>query len=142
MSSCTLSADQEATLNRSINNHLSAMNEGRMLQYLSEIHPLAVRYYKDKGDSVFEAHFELKNMNSEVYYQDPIIKQIEKEGDVIHVEFEVLEISSNLFDEQASPLKVFALSSDNGKTWYFLHDNDYTDDHVLKKEERLINIKQ
>ncbi len=118
------------------------MNEGRMLQYLSEIHPLAVRYYKDKGDSVFEAHFELKNMNSEVYYQDPIIKQIEKEGDVIHVEFEVLEISSNLFDEQASPLKVFALSSDNGKTWYFLHDNDYTDDHVLKKEERLINIKQ
>ncbi|TNE96234.1 MAG: hypothetical protein EP322_08745, partial [Bacteroidetes bacterium] len=100
ISSCTLSADQEATLNRSINNHLSAMNEGRMLQYLSEIHPLAVRYYKDKGDSVFEAHFELKNINSEVYYQDPIIKQIEKEGDVIHVEFEVLEISSNLFDEE------------------------------------------
>lgn len=144
LSSCALNAEQEAQLNRAINRHLSAMNEGRMLQYLSEIHPTSVKYFKTKGDDIFKAHFSLVD-SVEVFepdhFQDPIIVTIEKEGSKIHVEYEVLKIQLGNFSNESTKYQIIAISEDDGGSWLFLHDGDYFNEEIFPASERLIKKK-
>lgn len=144
LASCTLNAEQEASLNRAINRHLGAMNEGRMLQFISEIHPNAVKFHKRKGNEHFEDHFRLVD-STEVfdpnYYQDPLIQESAKEGNTIHIRYEVLCISFQDFSEESLKYEIFAVSEDNGKTWSFLHKGDYYNDDILAPKQRLIQGK-
>lgn len=138
---CSLNAEQEASLNRAVNQHLSAMNDGRTLQFISEIHPSAVKYYKSKGDDLFKKHFTLID-SSEVYepdyYQDPLIKTIESKGERLHVRYEVLKIENIDGNTESVPYYMYATSEDNGKSWYFLEEGDYFNNDIIPAKERLI----
>ncbi len=120
------------------------MNDGRTLQYISEVHPSAVKYYKAKGDRFFKEHFMLVD-SSEVfnpdYYQDPIIKTIESKGEQLQVRYEVLKIETIDGYPESMPYNLFALSDDNGKSWYFLDEGDYFNNDIIPVKERLIDKK-
>lgn len=144
LAGCSLNAEQEASLNRAIHRHLSAMNEGRMLQFVSEVHPAAVRYYKEKGDDVFKTHFSLSDSTdiyNADYYQDPLIEEIESDGDRIQVRYKVLRIDVDDFNPESEDVEIFALSEDNGVSWIFLHDQDYFIDEIFPPKQRLIKGK-
>lgn len=142
LASCSLNAEQEASLNRAVNKHIGALNDGRLVQFIAETYPPAVKYYKSKGDAAFKEKFTLVDSIS-VYetavYQDPTILNVGKSELNIHVEYTVLCVTMKDLAPHSEERKLFALSSDGGKQWYFLHDEDYFNSAILPKNDRLIN---
>ena len=141
LAACTLSASQEASLQKAMSSYINAHNNGAVMAYVGFTHPNVVGFYKDKGDSVFRERFELfAPENGGDFLQDGNIQKIETKGNAIHVQYVFDSYQVRGLDERFSKVGIIAISSDQGKTWFFADKSDYINDTIFKKADRLIDL--
>ena len=138
LSSCSLNAEQEATLSESTTNYTEARKAGALLAYVSIQHPLVVRYYKEKGDSAFLKKFTVEP--KDYFSEDPVIRRIEKQDDDIHVLYEAKIIQSEWESGGDEVRRFVALSENNGRNWFFIDWSDYVDKSIATGLIRLIDL--
>ena len=135
LGSCALSGDQESTLNSAVNSFVDARNNGVLLSYVAYTHPNAVAYYKDQGDSLFVEKFDLSSEENSMYLQDGNIREIKSEGSVIHVKYDFLGIIDEYDKQSGVEVTIYAISNDDGVTWFFMDASDYENVKIVKKED-------
>lgn len=141
LAACTLSASQEATLQKAMSSYITAHNDGAVMAYVGFTHPTVVGFYQDKGDSVFRERFELFTPeNGGDFLQDGKIKVIETKGNVIHVHYIFDSFRTRGLDQEVSDHDIIAISNDEGKSWFFADKIDYQNDSIFNPKERLIKL--
>ncbi len=104
-------------------------------------HPDYVRELKQQGDSVL-----LKQMDcSEDYqqgikYSDPTLRNTQTSDDTIHVYYELDIEKGTDGTKQRRAEGLYAISEDDGKTWFFLSKEVYRDKQACKSLHRLLDI--
>lgn len=131
---CTMSASQETTLNNAKTSFIKSKNEGVVMSYVAYTLPEVVSFYKSSGDSSFQKRFDLSEENRP-YLSDGNLRQIESKDEVIHVRYEF----NNSDLERGEKESIFALSKNDGKSWFFVERDDYYNDAIFPSEKRLIN---
>jgi len=136
--SCSLNADQEASLHQAMVSYVNSRNNGAVMSYVGFTHPNIVAHYKAQGDSLFQIHFDVSDEEERPFFQDGIIKTIETDGDIIHVkyEFEKYEYFEEMDDVRK--IIIFALTENAGKSWFFAEEEEYYNDKIIAKNKRLI----
>ena len=139
--SCSLSADQEASLHTAMVSYINARNEGIATAYVAYTHPNAVAYYQELGDSTFKFRFSLNDVSSQAFLQDGTIREIESKGNKIHVLYTFTGVFLSEFDtyDSEQEMEILAISEDNGRSWFFIEKKDYLNDKILSPKDRLIN---
>lgn len=138
---CSLSSSQEATLHKAVNSFVNAHNNGAVMAYVGCTHPNVVGYYENQGDSIFRQRFELfEPQNGGDLLQDGHVKEIEKNGKEIHVRYVFDRLEEKEFEQQISEIGVVAISLNDGETWFFAEDADYTNPKIFSKDEQLIQL--
>ena len=135
LGSCTLNADQEASLNNALTSYINSRNNGAVMSYVAFTHPNIVSYYKNEGDSVFQSHFDVSNEYTRPFFQDGLIRTTEKRDKSIHVKYLFKKIEASDFDIQANDAIIIAMSDDNGTSWFFAEEEDYFNLKIFKKDE-------
>ncbi|MFN5418662.1 MAG: hypothetical protein ACK5B9_16500 [Flavobacteriia bacterium] len=137
VASCSLSASQEQELNKQMGLFLDAKEKNTVLLIVSKTHPSYVKYAKSKGNFYFKEAFQEKDVEDLVYI-DPIILQIESEGDKIHVLYEIEREYILNGENKEEKIKIVALSEDDGVNWYFLNYGAYMNKNICKDITRLL----
>ena len=137
--SCSLNGTQEAALQKSMSEYIEAHNNDDLVKYLEYSHPDAIRYYKDLGHDEFKEHFSLASYENSYFLQDGILKDTESDGNTIHAKYEYIGIMEVDMIRAEDPFVIFAVSVDNGKSWYFLPKEDYFNKSIIKTKDRLID---
>jgi|APGre2960657404_1045060.scaffolds.fasta_scaffold54786_3 hypothetical protein len=134
--SCTLSGDQEKKLNESLSAYLFSRNECRLVNYVAFSYPDMVIAYKSQGDSAFQRAFDC-NLDS-LYLENPTLRQTIKENNEIHVEYDLDAYHKATNVELEDKHKLVAISSDNGKSWFFIDKENYFNTKLLPNLKRLL----
>ena len=136
---CSLSADQEAQLSASVKDYIDAHNEGKVVSFVAFTHPNVVDHYLQKGDSIFQSKFTLlRAEEGGGHLQDPTIQTIESKGNNIQVQYRVLSVYDQLFEMRSEEKDIYAISHDDGETWFFVKEKDYLNSKIFTEEDRLI----
>jgi len=130
---CTLDSRQEEKLNTAFQDYKKAHNEDLMLQYVALTHVKVVAHYKAKGEKEFIEHFQQPKVDSlQFYYGEHFVKDTKQSGKYIQRCFTVEKY--NEIKEFDDKYRIFACSEDEGKTWFFINEDDYFDRSIpLKK---------
>ena len=137
---CSLNGNQEKALNKAKGKYIEAHNKEELISYISYTHPNAVAYYMEKGDSVFKARYTLVNDNGIApFIQDGNIKEIESDGNRIHVRYQFIKVMDEFINIKGEKIYIYAVSEDDGKSWYFIDEVDYLNDDIIKPKDRLID---
>lgn len=140
--SCSLNSEQERSLHLAVTEYVASHNTGAVMSYVSLTHPNVVAYYKDLGDSVFQAKFELVSEDSEGYFlQDATVRSIKKDNGKVHVLYRFLRVDQDYLTPTADECEIVAISDDDGKKWFFMEMEDYKNDAIYEKKNRLIDTK-
>lgn len=141
VASCSLSSSQEASLNKALTSYLDAHNNGEVMAFVAYTHPNVVGFYQDQGDSLFREKFELFSPeNGGDYLQDGTLREIEKKNKDIHVRYLFDSYTEFDFQVDSKELGLIAVSVDDGKSWYFVFEEDYTNEKIFSKDEQLIEL--
>jgi len=136
--SCTLSSSQEATLHKSVTSYIEAHNTGAVKLFVGCTHPNVVGFYQNQGDERFREKFELfSSEDGGDYLQDGNVREIEKKGKEIHVRYSFKSYSDFSFLKEVG---IIAISADEGVTWFFAEEEDYTNKNIFSKDEQLIDL--
>jgi hypothetical protein len=136
LASCALNAEQEQKLNQSMAGYLQARNNCQLISYVAFTYPAVVADYKEQGDSIFQAKFDCTN--DSITWNDPTIRQIQQEGNMIQALVDVAQVDEYTYDILTEKQKIVAVSEDNGNSWFFMEHAYYVDKSKLKKLKRLI----
>lgn len=137
---CSLNSDQEKSLNDAMSKYLKSRNEEQLMAYIAYTHPNAVAYYLAKGDSAFKKRFTIVNDEGFApYLQDGNIREIKKEGNKIHVRYAFLLVTDDYYEVKGEDAYIYAISEDEGNSWYFIDEKDYLNNEIVKAKERLID---
>lgn len=139
LSACRLNADQETALHQASTSYINAFNEGIAARYVAYTHPDAVAYYKAQGDSIFKMRYNLSGGDERPYLQDGNIEDIESDGNMIQVRYSYLRVHPLDYTVRQDQVTIIAMSSNNGKSWFFLDEDDYWNDAIISPKERLLN---
>ncbi|NVK65760.1 MAG: hypothetical protein HWE22_14295 [Flavobacteriales bacterium] len=141
VASCTLSSSQEASLHKALTSYIDAHNNGEVMAYVAYTHPNVVGFFEDQGDSLFREKFELFSTgNGGDYLQDGTLKEIEKKNNQIHVRYVFDSYTEIDYNSIANELGLIAISVDDGESWYFVEEDDYTNEKIFSKDEQLIAL--
>jgi len=106
------------------------------MSYVAFTLPEVVAFYKNQSDSIFQERFDLSSDEYSDFLTNGNIREIVKNSPEIHVKYEFTNV--NVEDVASSKVIVFALSKNDGITWFFAEKNDYFNDEILSPEKRLI----
>jgi len=119
---------------------VDAHNNGAVMAYVGYTHPNIVGFYEDQGDEMFREKFELFSPeDGGVYLEDGNVKEIEKQNGQIHVRY-IFDKYSDLDYSDDAEVGVIAMSIDDGVTWFFAEEEDYTNEKIFSKDEQLIDL--
>ncbi|MBU3660492.1 MAG: hypothetical protein FGM14_11505 [Flavobacteriales bacterium] len=133
VASCSLNAEQERNLNKSIIKYLFSVNRELKLSIAAATHPLILRELKEDGDEKLKAYLEPKHH----IWTDAIIGKTKMDGAIVHIELKVALISKETFEKAPNRIRLYAISEDNGANWYFVDYKIY-ESNYCKKFKRLI----
>ena len=136
-SSCSLNATQEASLNNAKTSFINSKNNGTVMSYVAFTLPDVVAYYKDQGDSIFQQRFDLSSLETKNFLTNGNIRIVEQKSPLIHVKYEFTKVDFE--DVNQSKVYIYALSDNDGKSWFFAEEKDYKNDAILPASKRLIN---
>lgn len=136
LGSCTLSATQEKKLNESLSAYIHARNECMVVSYVAFTYPDLVKSYKSQGDSVFKSAFDC-NMDT-LYLQDPTIRKTVKNGKEIQVQYDLDVFNQNNNERLDEKHHLYAISEDDGVSWFFMDQTIYVDKSLLPNFKRLL----
>jgi hypothetical protein len=133
ISSCSLNAEQERNLNKSIIKYLFSVNRELKLSIAAATHPLILRQLKEDG------YEKLKSYLAPKYniWTDAVIGKTQIKGDVIHIVLKVAKVSKETYEKNEKRIRLYAISEDNGKNWYFVDYKLYESDYC-KKLKRIL----
>lgn len=141
LAACTLNSEQESSLNQHVSKYIQARNGCMIVGIVGFTHPEYVKELQDQGDSVLLKAMDCnKDYEKGIRYNDPTLRKVKKDKDKIHVYYE-LDIEkgrSGIIERRAEGL--YAISEDNGRSWYFLTKDVYTDKNSCKSIPRLIEF--
>lgn len=126
ISSCALDSRQEEKLNEAFHTYIDSHNKGLTLQYVALTHVNVVKHYKSKGNDAFLAYFN-KDKDS-IYYGEYFVKDTKTEGKHIQRCFTVERYNQE--KELNHAYRIFACSEDEGKSWFFINEDDYFNDSI------------
>lgn len=131
--SCSLDANQEKSLNKSIIKYLFSINRELKLSIAAATHPLILRELKEDG------HEKLKSYLAPKYniWTDAVIGKTKIKGVIIHIELKVAQVSKETYEKNDKRIRLYAISEDNGKNWYFVDYKLYETDYC-KKFKRIL----
>lgn len=140
IASCSLNSDQEAALSKATKEYIESRNEAVLVTYTAYTHPNALKYYLDRGHDAFKNKFELATGEYSVILRNGNIRYTEVQGDEIQVQYNYAGVNefSTRRRRRGRKISIYALSSDNGKSWHFLDRADYWNDKIIAPENRLI----
>jgi hypothetical protein len=133
IASCSLNAEQERNLNKSIIKYLFSLNRELKLSIAAATHPLILRELKEESDEKLKAYLEPKHH----IWTDAIIGKSKIKGEILHIELKVALVSKETYEKAPNRIRLYAVSEDNGKNWYFVDYKIYESDYC-KKFKRLI----
>jgi hypothetical protein len=133
ITSCSLNAEQERNLNKSIIKYLFSVNRELKLSIAAATHPLILRELKEESDEKLKAYLEPKHH----IWTDAIIGKSKIKGEIFHIELKVALVSKETYEIAPNRIRLYAVSEDNGKNWYFIDYEIYESDYC-KKFKRLI----
>jgi hypothetical protein len=144
--SCSLSTEQEMSLNQSIINMVESRNQGDGLSYLNHTHPAVVKHYKSLGDSVLIQKFQeiperksRNHFNSDwVYWSTGYVKEVEHEDTLTQAKIEIQLYKNNKVLD--STLIFYATSFEGETDWLFAKSEDYYASY-FPVEQRLFPLK-
>lgn len=134
---CSLNSEQEKNLNTALSIYLNARNSGEATLYVACTHPDAVAYYTAQGDSIFKTRYNLANIEEQAYLQDANLLEIKTEGTEIHVRYSLLSIREWDVQNPSKEVFLFAISQNDGKSWFFIDEEDYFSDAIFNIKKRL-----
>lgn len=135
---CALNGEQEKKLNESLSAYIFARNECQVISYVAFTYPELVSSYKSEGDSLFKERF---NCNKDsIYLDDPTIREIRKNGQDIHVLYDLTAYNENSGEQNDLKHKVVGVSNDDGNSWFFMDHTEYVDKSRLPKLQRLLEV--
>jgi hypothetical protein len=120
---CTLTSEQEERLNKQIQRYVSALNENRSLEVVAFTHPKIVESIKKDGDSSFLVHFHQKDDSSRYCFANPLYRETKVLGKSIQRKYWIEKYTTN--EEITDQYCIFALSEDNGNTWFLAQETEY-----------------
>lgn len=139
--SCGLNATQEKELNKAVHDYLDAVNQKNRLVEVAYTYPEVIQYYINLGDDQFKAKFE-KAENDEEYpsfLEDPSIISMVTANDKIHIKYLIAEKAGEFYySEKIDEKIIYAISNDDGKSWFFMDEIDYLNNDIIDEENRLI----
>ena len=118
---CGLNASQEKSLNMAIAKYLFAVNEDLKLSRASYTHPSVLKFYKKKGQNEFKNLF----IKEENIWTDAVLGKTESNGNAVQVELKIALKKNEYSTPQKERISIFALSEDNGSSWFFVEERDY-----------------
>ena len=133
ITSCSLNAEQERNLNKSIIKYLFSVNRELKLSIAAATHPLILRELKEESDEKLKAYLKPKHH----IWTDAIIGKSKIKGQIFHIELKVALISKESYEKAPNRIRLYAISEDNGKNWYFVDYKIYESNHC-KKFNRLL----
>jgi len=133
ITSCSLNAEQERNLNKSITKYLFSVNRKLKLSIAAATHPLILLELKEESDEKLKAYLEPKHH----IWTDAIIGKSRIKGEVLHIELKVALVSKQTYEKAPNRIRLYAVSEDNVKNWYFVDYKIYESDYC-KKFKRLI----
>lgn len=131
LTGCTLSGEKENRLNNQFNRYLDAYNKRNTLVFTALTNDQVVKYYTQQPQEVFEAHFNPNFDSIPTFLSNPLNRDTKTEGKIIQRKYsverytETQEINHDYF--------IFALSEDEGNTWFFVNEDDYFNDKIPLK---------
>lgn len=132
---CTLNSTQETSLNQHVSKYIKAKNNCLITGVIGFTYPAYVKELKQTGNKEFMRVF---NCNDSTSLQNklsiPIYRAAKTSEKMIQVKYE-------LDDSQTSQNShfLYAISEDDGKTWYFLPGEVYNNVTSCTKLKRLFN---
>lgn len=136
---CQLSSTQEKNLNTACNRYLAAREKCMFLSIVASTQADFVKYYKEKGDTIFLQKFDCQESVNVFTIADPTLKEIKKHNEQIHVLYECKFLNYGI-EEKDSTFDFVAISSNNGESWFFTELQDYKDKQIAKNFQRLIKF--
>ncbi len=131
--SCSLNAEQERNLNKSIIKYLFSVNRELKLSIAAATHPLILHELKEEGDEKLKAYLKPKNH----IWTDAITGRTKIKNEVIHIELKIALINKESFEKSPNRVRLYTISEDNGKNWYFVDYKMYESEYC-KKFKRLL----
>ena len=136
---CSLNSEQERQLNKSLSNYLNAKNSGAILEYTSLIYPELIREWKTSGLDTLKEKVKLKTDTTELkQYDNPFIILTKKENKSIQIKYQLDCYSNEYTSSEKTKVNLYAISDDEGKSWFFMDEKDYINPQTCKKLKRLI----
>lgn len=136
---CSLNSEQERQLNKSLSNYLNAKNSGSILEYSSLIYPELIREWKTSGIDTLKEKVKLKTDTTELkHYDNPYIILTKKENKTIQIKYQLDCYQNEYTSSEKTKVYLYAISDDEGKSWFFVDEKDYLNPQSCKKLKRLI----
>jgi hypothetical protein len=118
---CGLNANQEKSLNMAVSKYLFAVNSDLKLSLASYTHPSVLNFYKGKGHEEFKKLF----LKEEKIWTDAVVGEMAFEKKFIQVELKIALKKDEYSSPEKNRLLIYALSEDNGLSWFFVKGIDY-----------------
>ncbi len=136
---CSLNSEQERQLNKSLSNYLNAKNSGSILEYSSLIYPELIREWKTSGIDTLKEKVKLKTDTTELkHYDNPFIILTKKENKTIQIKYQLDCYQNEYTSSEKTKVYLYAISDNEGKSWFFIGEKDYLNPQTCKKLKRLI----
>ncbi len=137
-SACTLSANQEQKLNKSLGLYMQSLSNKTILHQVSMCHPAFLRYIKNKGNDFFKYVFNPNEKEEELIFSDPKILQIETNESEIHTLYSLKKEFLFEGENKIDSIKFVAISENDGENWFFVNYNMYSNKNICQEVIRLI----
>jgi hypothetical protein len=121
LSACGLNASQEKSLNMAVAKYLFAVNQDLKLSRASYMHPSVLKYYKNKGQREFKNLF----VTEKLLWTDAVVGKIKTNGEMVQAELKIALKEDEYSVPEKERISIYALSDDNGLSWFFVEENDY-----------------
>ncbi len=135
---CTLSANQEQKLNKSLGLYLQSLSNKTILVQVSMCHPAFLKYIKNKGNDYFKYVFNPNEKEEELIFSDPKILQIETNNNEIHTLYSVKKEFLYEGENKIDSIKFVAISENDGENWFFVNYKMYSNKNICQEVIRLI----
>lgn len=139
ITSCTLNSEQEASLSKATKEYIDSRNEGILITYAAYTHPNVLKFYLDQGHDAFKKRFKRTTGENTTNLRNGNIRYTEVSGKNIHVKYDYVGMNNFSYrGRRARKVSIYALSSDDGKSWHFIDGTDYWNDKIISSKNRLI----
>lgn len=130
---CSMTAEQELELNRSLKELVEARNSGDALSYLNATHPAIVKYYDDLGEDAMQDRFQEvpkpsgnrtnRRDSTSIVWGSYYIKSSKTSDSLLQVKVEIQLIQDN--ERMDSSLIMYATTPRSKSNWLFVTESDY-----------------